>query len=173
MLITKLSPSSKVPKQQTPGSAGYDLHSDEDVILYPAIFQNALLCLCLSLCICSHWFFLIPLVTYYVYPNKFLDNQKIIKTNIALAIPQGHVGIIKDRSSLAVKKVYTSAGVIDSDYRKGVGVVIRNESLFPFKISKGDRIAQLLIAAHNSFGLDEVDVLPETTRTDGYGSTGK
>ena len=101
--------------------------------------------------------------------------QALIPTGFAWSIPRGYVGIVKDRSGLAVKKeINTHAGVIDSDYRGEIKVLIRNNGYYPFEVKKGDRIAQMLIVKHESFDLIEVSELDETERSSGgFGSTGK
>lgn len=100
--------------------------------------------------------------------------RKLIPTGIKVAIPPGYVGIVKDRSSMALKYgVHTIAGVIDSGYRGEIGVVILNTDKEKFTIHKGDRIAQLLILPVMLVKLEE-DTLTETPRGEkGWGSSGK
>ena len=71
-----------------------------------------------------------------------------IRTGIALAIPQGYVGIVKSRSGLAFRhNIEVGAGVIDCDYRGEINILLHNHSKegIPFKYAAGDRVAQLLI----------------------------
>ncbi len=99
----------------------------------------------------------------------------IVNTDLAMAIPEGCVGLVRPRSGLAMKKnIDTRAGVIDSDYRGEVMVALRNESDLDFVVEEGDRIAQLLVVP---VALPEVfvtDKLDDTVRgVSGFGSTGK
>lgn len=100
--------------------------------------------------------------------------KKIIKTGIMMAIPEGHVGLIWDRSGLAAKySITTMAGVIDAGYRGEIGVVLINLGKESFKIEKGERIAQMLIQPIVTAHIVEVENLDETTRGEGgFGSTG-
>jgi len=102
--------------------------------------------------------------------------QHLIKTDISIAIPKGYVGIIKDRSGLAFKnRIVTNAGVIDSDYRGEIGVVLSNEEPNEeFYYFKGDRIAQILFIPVEDVVFSVVDELLPTERGEGgYGHTGK
>ena len=102
------------------------------------------------------------------------NEMKIIKTGIAMAIPSGYRGIIKDRSGMAAKfELETSAGVIDSGYRGEVGVVLRNHSKDEFRIERGMRIAQMKIEEVPKISIIEVDDLDDTQRGEGgFGSSG-
>ena len=95
-----------------------------------------------------------------------------VSTGIAVAVPNGYVGLVWPRSGLAWKRgVQVLAGVIDSDYRGEVRVLLTSTA--HFHINPGDRIAQLLIQPVNMCGVKEVSELPDTTRgVDGFGSTG-
>jgi len=98
-----------------------------------------------------------------------------VKTDIAVAIPPGFYGRIAPRSSLAWKShIDVGAGVVDEDYRGPVGVVLFNLGNAPFKINKGDRIAQLVLTKITTPPVEEVDDLNATARAEGgFGSTGK
>lgn len=100
--------------------------------------------------------------------------KKIIKTALQMAIPQGHVGLIWDRSGMAAKhSLHTLAGVIDSGYRGEVGVVIVNLGTEEFNIEKNMRIAQMLIQPVKTPEVVEVDDLEESERGEGgFGSSG-
>lgn len=101
--------------------------------------------------------------------------RMIIKTGIKMAIPKNHVGLVWDRSGMAIKHgLHCLAGVIDSGYRGEFGVVMINLSKESFTIEKGMRIAQLLIQpVANHFPISEVDELDSTERHDkGFGSSG-
>ena len=103
-------------------------------------------------------------------------SQKI-DTDIAMAIPSGHVGYIFARSGLACKKGIRPAncvGVIDSSYRGNIGVVLYNDSNQNYDIKKGDRIAQLVIMEYPETSLFEVKELDKTERgKGGFGHSGK
>ncbi len=100
--------------------------------------------------------------------------RKLIPTGIKLAIPPGYVGIVKDRSGMALKHgLHTLAGVIDSGYRGEVGVVLLNTDKEKFTVRQGDRIAQILILPVTQVKLEE-GALTDTSRGDkGWGSSGK
>jgi len=99
----------------------------------------------------------------------------LIKTGIAMIIPNGWRGQIRSRSSLAKKHhLVTQGGVIDSDYRGDVGILISNLSKTDYKYKAGHRMAQMTIDRVPMVCLIEVEKLDETERgVGGYGSTGK
>lgn len=100
----------------------------------------------------------------------------LVKTGVAIAIPQGFEGQIRSRSGLALKNgivTLNSPGTIDADYRGELKVILANFSDETFVISFGMRIAQLVIAPVLLPKLYEVDWLDESTRgEEGFGSTG-
>ena len=98
-----------------------------------------------------------------------------VPTGLHLQLPHGHVGLVWPRSGLAVKHgIDTLAGVIDSDYRGEVRVVLVNHGGTPFEIKPGDRIAQLLVQRVERAGFTRVEALAESERgTNGFGSTGR
>lgn len=100
--------------------------------------------------------------------------RALVKTGVAMEIPEGYWGNIRDRSGLASKKgIHTLAGVVDSIYRGEIGVVIMNLGKEDFEIKKGDKIAQMLIQKVEQANVIEVNELSETVRGDGgFGSTG-
>jgi dUTP pyrophosphatase len=101
--------------------------------------------------------------------------RRAVSTGIAFAIPDGFVGLIWDRSSVAAKHgVHCLGGVIDSGYRGEVKIVMVNLGDADFEIKKNDRIAQLLIQPMVRANLRETEKLDETDRgMGGFGSTGK
>jgi dUTP pyrophosphatase len=105
--------------------------------------------------------------------NSF--SRKLIKTNIAVSIPQGYYGRIAPRSGLAYKNgIDVLAGVIDADYRGDIGVILFNSDKKDFIVKEGDRIAQLIIEKCHSVEWGEVAKLEDSVRSDGgFGSTGK
>ena len=102
-------------------------------------------------------------------------DRTTIATGVAMAIPEGYVGLIWPRSGLAVKSgVDVFAGVIDSGYRGEIKVCLYNSSKEELKITTGDRIAQILFQEIPSFSLTIVDSLDITERGgDGFGCSGK
>ena len=100
----------------------------------------------------------------------------LVPTGLALALPEGYEAQIRPRSGLALRNgvtVLNTPGTIDADYRGEVKVILVNFSNCDFKIQRGMRIAQMVIAPVLQVLLMDVDVLPKTTRgEDGFGSTG-
>lgn len=142
IIIEKVTPDAVTPKYGTPGSAGLDLHANEDGVVWTQ------------------------------------QDVRLVPTGIKMAIPNGYVGLIQPRSGLSTKrKVTTTAGVVDSDYRGEIMVALINNGDFPFAYEKGDRIAQLLIvpvASVRGFVVADPGELPGSDRGDGgFGSTGQ
>ena len=98
-----------------------------------------------------------------------------VPTGLRLEIPPGHVGLVWPRSGLAVRHgIDTLAGVIDSDYRGEVKVVLVNHGDEPFAIAPGDRVAQLLVQPVERVRFQAADDVAETERgSGGFGSTGR
>ena len=98
----------------------------------------------------------------------------LIMTDIAVAIWSGYYGRIAPRSGLTLKHgLDVGAGVIDSDYRGNIGVILFNHTDKDYKITKGDRIAQLIVIKITTPPIEEVGNLSTTKRgNDGFGSTG-
>ncbi len=103
--------------------------------------------------------------------------SQFIHTGIAVEIPTGFAGLVYARSGIACKRSLAPAnkvGVIDSDYRGEIMVVLHNHSDEEQYIEDGERIAQLVITPYVTAVFDEVDELFETTRGEGgFGSTGR
>ena len=99
-----------------------------------------------------------------------------IPTGIAIALPSGFEAQLRPRSGLALRHgvtVLNAPGTIDSDYRGEVTAILINHGADPFTISRGMKIAQLVIAAHARVEWDETAVLESTLRgAGGFGSTG-
>jgi dUTP pyrophosphatase len=101
-----------------------------------------------------------------------------VGTGIAVAIPEGHAGLVVPRSGLAARhgiSVVNAPGLIDSGYRGEVRVLLLNtDRAETFSIEPGDRIAQLLLVAVETGGVEELAELDETARgAAGFGSTGR
>lgn len=102
--------------------------------------------------------------------------RALIPTGLAVAIPQGYVGIVAARSGLACKKgiaLSNGIGVIDSDYRGEIGVSLHNTSSVPFTVERGERIAQMMFMPVATVSFLPAEELEETARGEGgFGSTG-
>ena len=102
--------------------------------------------------------------------------RKIVPTGISIALPVGFEAQVRPRSGLAAKNgvtIVNSPGTIDADYRGEIGVILVNLSKEPFRISRGMRIAQLVVARHARAVSREVSELDRTARgAGGFGSTG-
>lgn len=101
----------------------------------------------------------------------------LVPTGLKIALEQGWEAQIRPRSGLALKhgiSAPNTPGTIDSDYRGEVGVILINLGQEPFVIKRGERIAQMVIAAVAQATVAEVDSLDETARgAGGFGSTGR
>ena len=102
--------------------------------------------------------------------------RTLVPTGLHIELPQGYEAQIRPRSGLAYKhgiSIVNSPGTIDADYRGEIKVLLVNLSNEVFEINTGDRIAQMIIAKHETINWDEVEVLNETSRgAGGYGHTG-
>jgi dUTP pyrophosphatase len=102
--------------------------------------------------------------------------RAIIPTGLAIALPTGTEAQVRPRSGLAAKNgvtVLNSPGTIDADYRGEVGVILINHGAEPFAVTRGMRIAQLVIAKVEQAVFHEVGSLDDTARgAGGFGSTG-
>ena len=101
----------------------------------------------------------------------------LVPTGLKIALEQGWEAQIRPRSGLALKhgiSAPNTPGTIDSDYRGEVGVILINLGQEPFVIRRGERIAQMVIAAVAQATVAEVDSLDDTARgAGGFGSTGR
>ncbi len=133
-----------LPAYETPGSAGMDLRA--------ALADDA------------------PLT---LEPGE----RALVPTGFKMALERGWEAQVRPRSGLALKHGVTclnTPGTIDSDYRGEVGVILVNLGHEPFVIRRGERIAQMVIAAVAQTTVQEVDTLDETERgSGGFGSTGR
>ncbi len=102
--------------------------------------------------------------------------RAVIKTGLFVEVPVGYEAQVRPRSGLAAKKgitVLNAPGTVDADYRGEIGVILVNLSNEEFTIVNGERIAQLVISAHERAEWIESESLTETTRGEGgFGSTG-
>ncbi|WP_300574751.1 dUTP diphosphatase [Phenylobacterium sp.] len=132
-----------LPSRATPGASGFDLHA--------AVETEAGI---------------------EVAPGE----RVLVPTGLAIAVPEGHEAQVRPRSGLALRHgivLPNAPGTIDSDYRGEIQVILLNAGTEPFRIARGDRIAQLVIAPVIQAAWDETDTLDETARgAGGFGSTG-
>ncbi len=102
--------------------------------------------------------------------------RTLVPTGIFVEIPYGYEGQVRARSGLSIKNGITlvnCVGTIDSDYRGELQIPVINLGAETFVISRGDRIAQLIIAKYEKIEWDESETLEDTTRgMGGFGSTG-
>jgi dUTP pyrophosphatase len=138
MQVQLLTPTARAPARQSDQAAGYDLHIDEGLTLFPG-------------------------------------QRKLVSTGLAIAVPHGYYGRIAPRSGLAVKKgIDIGAGVIDSDYRGPVKILLLHNGKETLEIERGDRIAQLILEKITLPEIEVVAALDNTERGEGgFGSTGK
>lgn len=151
--IKKLHPDAQMPKYQSDGAAGLDLYA-YSIHGYEGLGESGWDCKDENLI--RH------------------GDRRIIKTGVSVAIPPGYVGLIWDRGGMAKEGFHTMAGVVDSDYRGEVLVMLHNVTRHDINIEKGQRIAQILIVPCPQVEIEEVDELSDTERGDGrFGSTGR
>jgi dUTP pyrophosphatase len=102
--------------------------------------------------------------------------RAMVPTGLAIALPEGFEAQVRPRSGLAARSgvtVLNTPGTIDADYRGEIQVILANFGDQPFKVSRGERIAQLVVAPVTQLAWQATDRLPETTRgAGGFGSTG-
>jgi dUTP pyrophosphatase len=102
--------------------------------------------------------------------------RRLVPTGLAIAVPEGHAGLLLPRSGLAMQKgvtVLNAPGLIDSGYRGELKVLLINHGGEVVAIARGERIAQLVIQPVASVTLVEVERLPDSARgVGGFGSTG-
>jgi dUTP pyrophosphatase len=100
----------------------------------------------------------------------------LVPTGLYISLPEGFEAQVRPRSGLALKKgitVLNAPGTIDADYRGEVGVILCNLLNEEFIVNDGERIAQMVIARHETADFIEVEELDETERgAGGYGHTG-
>ena len=103
--------------------------------------------------------------------------RSLVPTGLFIELPVGFEAQIRPRSGLAAKfgvGVVNSPGTIDADYRGEIKVILVNLSDTPFTLNPGERIAQMVVAAHERVVWEQVDGLNQTERgAGGFGSTGK
>ena len=102
--------------------------------------------------------------------------RKLVRTGLVMMLPPGYEAQVRPRSGLALKNgvtVLNTPGTIDEGYRGEVGVILANFGAEPFKVEKGAKIAQIVIAPCTRAEIVETDEVDETARgAGGFGSTG-
>ncbi|MBL8833711.1 MAG: dUTP diphosphatase [Rhodospirillales bacterium] len=102
---------------------------------------------------------------------------RLVPTGISIALPDGFEAQVRPRSGLALKNgvtVLNAPGTIDADYRGEVGAILINHGSAPFRIERGMRIAQMVVARVVQAEFAERETLSPTTRAaGGFGSTGR
>jgi dUTP pyrophosphatase len=164
MKVQVVSKCPKLPKYETPQSAGCDVRADfsrvspqNPIKLFgdgEIIFAGE-----------SH-----PLTMLRLEPGS----RALIPTGIFTAIPEGYEIQVRPRSGLALKKglsVLNTPGTVDADYRAEIGVILINHSKETVWIEDGERIAQLVLNKVEQIEWEIVDSLNETERKGGFGST--
>ena len=103
--------------------------------------------------------------------------RTLVPTGLFISLPQGFEAQVRPRSGLAIKhgiSVLNSPGTIDADYRGEICVILVNLSDKEFIINDGERIAQMVIARHETIEWQQVETLDQTERgAGGFGHTGK
>ena len=103
--------------------------------------------------------------------------RDLVPTGLYISLPKGYEAQVRPRSGLALKKgvtVLNTPGTIDADYRGEIGVILVNLSQEDFVINDGERIAQMVVARHETVEWELCDTLDETERgAGGFGHTGK
>lgn len=149
LLIKRLHDDAMLPVRKSDGAAGYDMYSDQEVVLPPLMSVSS-------------------------DENSSTSRATLVSTGIAMTVPKGTYGQLAPRSGLAVKGIHVGAGVIDEDYTGEVKVLLFNLSNKEIVLGKHERIAQLILKKIETPDVEEVSELGVTDRGDhGFGSTGK
>jgi len=145
--VKLIRPLAQPPRKMTEGSAGFDLYAAETVEIPPTRCQP---------------------------DGRAEVGRATVPTGIVIELPLGTVGRVASRSGLSVKwNIEVGAGWIDSDYRGELMVELKNLSSKPYKVSPGDRIAQLVILPVVDVEVNVEAQLGKTARgSSGFGSTG-
>ena len=162
MKVTRLSETATIPTRASIGAAGFDLYADSFEVKEDALGVFS--------CEREDGSIEVPVGT-----------TIKVHTGIAMAIPEGYMGLIFARSGLACKlgiRPANCVGVVDEDYRGEVMVVLHVDENYSQEkmvtLKKGERIAQIIFVRYDAFSMEEVESLDETTRGNkGFGSTGK
>lgn len=155
MKVKLLTDTAKLPTRGSVQSVGFDFYSDVDVILPPIASDSQTLECDISTV------------------ERTECHPILISTGCAIELPSGHVGLFRDRSSYGGRGIIVTAGVIDPDYRGEIFICLGNLNSFPVSISKGSKIAQMLVLPCWNGNIVPVTELSDTIRgCGGFGSTG-
>lgn len=145
--IKKLHPDAVIPTKATPQSAGYDVYAPCDYMVY--------------------------------------SGRSVMPLGLAIELPQGYAAIIRPRSGYSSQGFAGTmadteyrfdadciSGVVDADFRQGIGVIINSHEQRGFLVRKGQRVAQMLIIKAETADFEEVDSLSESDRPGGFGHSG-
>ena len=151
----KLDEGAIVPTASSSGSAGYDLYAGEGATICTNSTGAA-----------------------FGFSTAQLGMPSAISfdTGVSLELPNNLIAMVYARSGMGAKGIALAngVGVIDSDYRGTIKVVLQNNSVSPYTVKKGDRIAQLVITERFKVNFEIVDELDSTERGDGgFGHSGK
>lgn len=170
MNFKKLDPKAKAPTKNNPQDAGYDLYALEDVEVHGTAVYSSIFSIAANLAGQNGMSEKEIEQMLWTFPD-YVPSK--IKTGIALEIPDGHVGLICDRSGMGSKGFKVMGGVIDSIYRGDVTVCLTKVGNSA-KIKAGDKIAQIVILPIANPELVEVEELTDTARGEkGFGSSGR
>jgi len=98
----------------------------------------------------------------------------LLDTGIACEIPEGHFGMLKDRSSMAKNYIHVLGGILDSSYRGSIKVMLINLGRGEYVVNPGDKIVQMIVLKYNSEPVEEAEELSSSERGEkGFGSSGK
>lgn len=101
---------------------------------------------------------------------------KLVPTGLSIEVPQGYEAQLRPRSGLALKHAITlpnSPATIDPGYRGEVKVILLNLGKQPYQVTKGDRIAQMVIAKYEAVEFEETDLSDSNRGAGGFGSSGR
>ena len=150
----KLDPGAYMPERAHAEDAGLDLRAMEDQVIYPAPRNHR------------------QTIGFFAGPD---EGFAVFDTGVHAELPRGYYGKVESKSGLNVKhSIVSCGGVIDAGYTGSIRVKLYNLGSEPYRVSKGDKIAQLIIQPYISPELELVDELAQTERGDnGFGSTGR
>lgn len=163
-----LSTEAKKPHKDRLGDAGYDLYALDNVVVpsIPKVVATYILGLV------SNLTGAFKKKSFETEPPTLIATK--IRTGIGMEIPEGHFGMICDRSGMGSKLLKVLGGIIDSTYTGDITVALMNLSFSDYQVNKGDKVAQLIIIPYKNVNMNKVNELAETDRgSKGFGSSGR